>query len=367
MRRKLEKEKEIVVVETRASNIELFRIILMILLVASHYVHNSGILDQIYLVDSPIWKSILIAIFGCWGKTIINCFIFITGYFMCKKTISLKKWIRLLIEVLFYNIVIYFFFVLMGYRQFSVLEMIYDFLTVKSVQTDFVSCYLIFYLFIPFVNILINNMDKKLHLRLICLLGGVYIILEMLPKIVVRMNYVSWFMFVYLFAAYFRIYKKELTKKRKLWLILSCVLYLLSITSVAVGIYVGRIIDLPLTYYLLEDSNKILAVALAFSSFMLFLNINIKPSKIINGIARTTFGVLLIHANSDTMRRFLWSDLLKCTDYYFTEYFLLHAVICVMGVYLVCVFIDLIRMQFIEKPVLGMISRREAKCACGRK
>lgn len=33
----------------RSSNIELFRIVLMIMLVASHHVHNSGILEQIYL------------------------------------------------------------------------------------------------------------------------------------------------------------------------------------------------------------------------------------------------------------------------------------------------------------------------------
>ena len=30
----------------RSSNIELFRILLMLLLVASHYVHNSGLLDK---------------------------------------------------------------------------------------------------------------------------------------------------------------------------------------------------------------------------------------------------------------------------------------------------------------------------------
>lgn len=130
--------------------------------------------------------------------------------------------------------------------------------------------------------------------------------------------------------------------------------------SVAVGIYVGRIIDLRLTYYLLEDSNKILAVSLSFSLFMLFLNFNIKSSKIINGIAKTTFGVLWIHANSDTMRSFLWTDLLKCTDYYVTNYFLIHAVICVIGVYLVCVLIDLIRLNFIEKPIFDMISKRKA-------
>lgn len=345
----------------RKSNIELFRIVLMILLVASHYVHNSGILEQIYQRGFPIEKSIIIAIFGMWGKPVINCFIFITGYFMCKKTISIRKWFRLLLEVLFYNIVIYLVFLVTGYRDFSFEELIYDFLPIKSVWTDFVSCYLIFYLLIPFVNILINNMNQTSHFRLLCLLGGMYIILGTIPKITVMMNYVSWFTFAYLLVAYFRIYKNEWTKKKKIWLVIFWGSYLLSILSIIVGLYVSRIVNMRLAYYLLEDSNKILAVVLSLSLFMLFLNFNIKQSKIINNVAKSTFGVLLIHANSDIMRKFLWVDLLKCTYYFNTEIFLIHAVLSVSAVYFACVFIDRIRFKFIDEPIFNMIMRYRRK------
>lgn len=49
---------------------------------------------------------------------------------------------------------------------------------------------------------------------------------------------------------------------------------------------------------------------------MLFKNMNIKYNKVINFIASSTFGVLLIHANSNTMRQFLWKDICNVVGSY---------------------------------------------------
>ena len=341
----------------RHSNIELFRIILMVFLVASHYVHNSGILDEIY-GQSLQSKAVIISTFGMWGKPVINCFIFITGYFMCRSKVDYVKWICFVLQVLFYNLLIYFVFVAFGVTSFSINGFISNIIPVKSVWTDFVSCYLIFYLLIPFINILIKNMDRKLHFRLVCLLGIVYVVLGTVPKFVVTMNYLSWFTFTYSFAAYFRIYKETLMRNRKIWIILFCASYCLSVVSVITGLYVSGKTEMRLTYYLLEDSNKILAVMLSFSFFALFLNIRIKQSKFINTIAKTTFGVLLIHANSDLMRQWLWKDILKCTSYYNTRYYFIHAVISVICVYLVCVVIEMLRLRFIDVPINKLVTKR---------
>lgn len=90
----------------RNSNLELYRIIVMLLIVAHHYVVNSGLGEV--LQESPLsGRSIFFYLFGAWGKTGINCFVMITGYFMCKSQITLRKFLKLLCEVLFYNIIIY--------------------------------------------------------------------------------------------------------------------------------------------------------------------------------------------------------------------------------------------------------------------
>ena len=76
--------------ENRESNIELYRIVLMLLIIAHHYVVNSGLLDVIYNNQLSA-NSIFWSIFGAWGKVGINCFLLITGYYMCTSKITLKK------------------------------------------------------------------------------------------------------------------------------------------------------------------------------------------------------------------------------------------------------------------------------------
>ena len=96
----------------RDSNLELFRIIAMIAIIAHHYVVNSGLIE----FGGPIetnqfcFKSIFYCIFGAWGKIGINCFVLITGYFMCKSHITSKKFLKLLIQIYFYKIIIYLIF-----------------------------------------------------------------------------------------------------------------------------------------------------------------------------------------------------------------------------------------------------------------
>ena len=99
------------ITKQRDSNLELFRIITMLLIVAHHYVVNSVLMEVIrggvqqYGITA---KSIFYLLFGAWGKTGINCFVLITGYFMCRSQITKKKFIKLLIQIYFYKIVIYF-------------------------------------------------------------------------------------------------------------------------------------------------------------------------------------------------------------------------------------------------------------------
>ena len=59
-------------------------------------------------------------VFGAWGKIGINCFVMITGYFMCTSNITAKKFMKLLFEAMFYKLVIYLIFWITGYEAFTV-------------------------------------------------------------------------------------------------------------------------------------------------------------------------------------------------------------------------------------------------------
>lgn len=163
----------------------------MLLIVAHHYVVNSGLLDvmnQNILSANTTFYSL----FGAWGKTGINCFVLITGYFMCKSQITLRKFLKLFLWVITYTITFLGVFIWCGYKSYGLLSMVYEAIPLKNLTTGFTSCFIVFYLCIPFLNILLNNLTKRQHQWLILLLLFIYTIHGSIPKLMsVSMNYVS--------------------------------------------------------------------------------------------------------------------------------------------------------------------------------
>ncbi len=334
--------------KNRDSGIELFRILTMLVIVAHHYVVNSE-LGLVVHNTGMNFSNVFLTLFGCGGKTGINCFVMITGYFMCKSNITLKKFLKLFLEVLFYRVVIYFIFIAFGIDTFSVKEIIKIFLPIYSIGTGFTQSYLTFFLFIPFINIFIKNAGKKYHLLLLAILLCVYTIFPTFLRGSMPLNYVSWFVVIYLVGAYIRMYPCQFfdNKKKAGFLFFICIA--LSLLSVIGCLFLGNKLGLSLTYYFLADSNKFLAVITAFFAFLFFKNLNIGYNALINKIAASCFGVLLIHANSATMREWLWNDFLKNIEFYSSSFLVLHAVISVAMIYIVCTIIDMLRIKFLEK------------------
>ena len=334
----------------RDSNLELFRIITMLLIVAHHYVVNSGLMERVYQ-DPLAPRSLFLLVFGAWGKTGINCFLMITGYFMCKSKITARKFIKLLAEVYFYRIIFYSVFAAMGYESLSIKHLIMLLLPVEAIQQTFTGCYLVFFLCIPFLNILIQNMTEKQHIHLIIWVSFIYIFLGTIPITNVTMNYVSWYIVLYFIASYFRMYPRPLFENTKFWGWMAAVSFVISLVSIIVCTWLGTKIGKQIPFYFVSDSNKILAVLTAISAFLFFKNVKIEYSKIINAVAASTFGVLQIHANSDAMRRWLWQDLLNNVGMYESNWLVLHAFSSVIGVFVICTAIDYLRIRLIEVPV----------------
>lgn len=189
----------------RYSNLELYRIIVMLLIVAHHYVVNSGLMDELFH-DALSGRSLFFYVFGMWGKTGINCFVLITGYFMCKSHITLRKFMKLLLQIEFYNVAINAAFAVTGYHHFDVKEAVLALLPVRSIADGFTSCFLVFYLFIPFLNVLVSHLDRRQHALLVALCLFTYTLMGTFNCLHVTMNYVSWFCVLYFIASYIRIY-----------------------------------------------------------------------------------------------------------------------------------------------------------------
>ena len=328
----------------RQSGIELFRIISMLLIVAHHYVVNSGVTAIAYQFPTSI-TSIFVFLFGAWGKTAINYFVLITGYYMCKSNITSKKFFKILLEVVFYKVIIHSIFLATGYMEFSWGVLVRMFFPFVLVSNNFMSCYMLFFLFIPFLNILINNISKRQHGLLVLCLLIIYSVLGNIPFFTVEFNYITWFCVLYLVASYIRFYPLKWEYNTKRCALIFAITFLCASLSVVACLFLGEIFEFRKVYYFISDSNKILAFATALTAFMFSKNLKIK-SKLINMIAASSFGVYLIHANSEL---WLWNDVFKVASMYSSKWLVPHAILTVVIIYVMCTVIDYIRLHTVEK------------------
>jgi hypothetical protein len=235
-----------------------------------------------------------------------------------------------------------------GYESLTHIRLAQLIMPFWNFETNFASCFIGFWLTIPFWNILTSHMTKKQHLVLTLLMLTLYTVCGSIPGFNVAMNYITWFGIIYLIASYIRLYSTPIFENKKLWMWISIISILLAMASVVVCHMRLHSIG----YEFVSESNKIFAVAVAVSTFLWFKNINLPYSKIINIVGGTTFGVLLIHANSDAMRQWLWKDTVDCVGHYSLPLpqLILYSIAAVLAIFFICTAIDRVRQLIIEEP-----------------
>lgn len=329
----------------RDSNIELFRIIVMLFIVAHHLMGFSGY--TVHMRELPLEpQSIYMHLFGMWGKTGINCFVMITGYFMCTSHITLKKIFKLLFQIEFYAILFYLIFCVSGYIGVNGQSFIQYINPFRDMRANFVSCFLFFYLLIPLLNKIIHRLTKKQHL--IAAVSSV-LLYQMSPS--VCRSYIIWFPVIYMIASYIRLYPYINFRNTKLWGYISIFLVMLAMLSVVLRL----VLALTPYYIFVADCEAPFAVLISISLFIYFSNLKIKYNKHINKIAATVFGVLLIHSNSQIMRDWLFHDFLNCDSWYYSSWLIPYTIFIVILIFSVCSLIDYLRIYYIEKPIMRFI------------
>ena len=221
---------------------------------------------------------------------------------------------------------------------------------------EFTSCFIIFFLTIPFWTILVQNMTKRQHELLLILLLGCYTFLGSIPTFKVTYNYITWFGVIFLISSYIRLYPVKLFESKALWGGLTLAFVVLSSFSI---VLLQK--HLGAGMFFMSDCNKFFAVFVAVTSFLWFKNMNIKYSKVINAFGAGTFGVLLIHANSSAMRTWLWRDTVDVVGHYYTLAFgqlVLFSIGVVLAVFMVCNLIDQLRIATLEKWFLNWYDKK---------
>lgn len=274
----------------------------MLMVVCLHTSTHGGINDA--LAPGTInWVCGNILFASCYVA--VNCFVLISGYFLCKAQFKLKKLVSIWIQALFYSN-FYYLLISIATDTFSIKEFIKCALVFTMKQYWFVTAYLLLYMVSPFLNCALQAMSQKKHflccIVLLTVFSGLHNLIYICDFGGISGGYsFLWFCVLYVLASYIRFYGAGSVRGSKKW----CFLYFSAILVVAgerlFAYYItphilGRVALTSLFY----SYNAIPMVVASFCLFQCFRSIEIENRllcKWIGRLAPLAFGVYLIHDN----------------------------------------------------------------------
>lgn len=358
----------------RKSNIELLRILAMALIVFSHYAtHSPARSFAEGFLGNAVLDCLSLGILG------VDLFVMITGYFVSSSGFRASSFFRTLGKTYAYGILLAVLaLVFLGASPLSCVRTLLP--GAVGTQQWFIAPYLLMYLFAPLLNFVVHNVPRDGLKRLLVLSAVCFSVLPGLLKIDFMMSRFVWFCFLYVVAAYYRMYGFGIVKRHAAGLCAGSLAAALGITLVArlVGSYVP-FVGSHATFFLMAYSPLLLIAAV--SMFELFSRLDIQ-SDLVNKVASATFGVYLIHDNELT-RELVWSPVAALQGFG-----LLGGLAYTVFLYLACTVLDLVlsaaarwvlkRLSFIgrlrdavyprvqEFVTLGEPSNAASESVCGR-
>lgn len=328
----------------RESNFELLRILCMLIIILSHYCVHSGFDTS---AISNTFNKYFIMSSGL-GEVGVDCFILISGYFLVSGTFRARKLFQLELEILTYSISISLLTFFLFPDAFAGTELFSVFFPTLTGQYWFMSIYLLLYTLSPFTNFFLNNATQKMVETCLISLLAIYIVIPTLTGFTIGGgSSISTHVTLYMLGGYIRLYPERLAffSKTKACVLLALGSYLFIAASTVFFDYI------PLrsyNYFMMDNSLPIVFCSLGL--FLAFRNMRSFHSASINTAAASTLGAYLIHDNP-SVRKILWSQLLHTTSYAESPFLVFHALLAVIGIFLVCVAVDKVRILIVEKAV----------------
>lgn len=359
----------------RDSNFELLRCVAMFIIVLCHMrAHGFKIVSY---NDEPTLNILILKSFN-WLGTIGNfLFMLISGYFITAKSSEPKKIFKLWLQIFFYSVIFgTISFVLKldvsslasGYvfRKMTLFDYLRCFFPFLSCHNWYASAYLIFLLFVPFLNVMLDKLDQLTHRRLCYVLifvgGGLTNLRGFTAGFVPSCIYA--FIMMYFIAKYIRLYNPKILSNVKrnliiaflmcvsfcLYSIIICLIskkipFIQNHKSVFLELYAGK-----MTCFF-----PIICAVLIFSGFK---ELYIPYNKIINFVASSTFGIYLIHEDLST-KYYMWVHIFKTDDWINSKFLFLYMPVVALIIFIFGIAIEQFRKYCFEKPVYKLIENRK--------
>ncbi len=343
----------------RDSRFELLRLVGIFFIILTH-ASAFGIWDRIIPVEPGRMTASVIANFLLnYPGTVFNVvFVIITGYFCSVAGVSYRRVAMLAIQVCLYSWAITIVFRAAGLISAGDSLIPPSIFPLLTGYNWFICCYLVFSLFIPFVNKAVRSFTAGELRKLILLLFVLRCATDMLKMtlFVTAARDLELFLLLYLIGAYLRLHAGTFPEKYRgcrIWL-----LYALLITAAfSAGVVImcllyrstGRTFFFDNVMFLLEPA-KILCGACFFKAVAEMRPLRIKP---VNALAAAVPGMYLLHENP-MIRPYLWTELFPVLPLLDTPAFLPAMLLKTAAVFAACMILNL-PWIFLIRPALARL------------
>ena len=330
----------------RNEGIELLRILVMFMVLLLHFNLNGGILFNNSLIDTLNYK--LVWLVEAFSIVAVNCFVLISGYFLVNSKFKKQKVYSLVLQVVSYSIVITILYTLITKNILNIgqyLECIFP-ITFKTYW--FITCYVILYLLIPYLNLIFEHTDKRKMQILIAILCTVSFVSWILNRfkfdaIDKTKGYgIIWVINLYFIGGYIRKYYKDKYNKFYfliIYIIFSLLIFTLKFILLKINSNTIWISDIFYEY------NSVTVTIQSICLFMFFKDLKIKNEKIrktILKIAPLTLAVYIIHEHP-IVSKFLYKDWLHLNYFWNSKYYIIITFLMSLAIYVVCCVIEYLR------------------------
>lgn len=328
----------------RNSQLELLRVLCMIMIVAYHYsVYGFYAEDLVYSPNKSIIELLAIG-----GETGVNVFVLISGYYMTTSSYSFRKFMLFLGQIWFYTLGALLLFLLafpeLGLVTKEMLSM--SLLPISKGHYWFATSFFVLMLISPFLNIFVRNASCLQLLGAIWVLLVIYSILPTFFKIFLTYSTISRFIILYLTAAYIRLYLSERPMNSRKHALFAIGLFAFAAVRMVLMNHFGQASGNEI---MLENSDNLTHGAglyvylMGLELFLAFVSAQPRYNKGINRVAGLTFGVYLFHENQ--LLRSLWQHVFKTAQFIDSPYLPVHALCSIALVYIAASLVELLRQK----------------------
>ena len=309
------------IAKKRNANIEWLRILAMFMVVTLHALGKADLLGA--MSGSGKATSYLAWLIEAFAIVAVNLYVLISGYVLTGSKFRTGRFTELLCEILFYSVGGFLIFTVTGIGDKTVTGTYSALQCIFPVHMDtfwFMTSYVVMYLLLPVLNLAVKHMTRKQHGAVVILLGIYECVVKSILPVVLEVDdngySVMWFVFLFLTAAYVKLYGLWFIKKPSQGMAMYLInVLLIFIEQVAIDYVMVNLGHLELISGISYDYNHLFTFMASLGLFMWGIKLPEKEGVWANigiHLAPMALGVYLLHEH--IMIRYEWQKWLGVTE-----------------------------------------------------